>query len=108
MSNAKISNYSEIGKLNTVIVHKPGEEMENMTPETASEVLYDDILTLDLALKEHAQLTGVLNTVADSSLETDDRFVDAWRNAVCDLHWLSDFVHAYFPCIHLWYLGRKL
>ncbi len=59
MSAAKISNYSEIGKLNTVIIHEPGSEMENMTPATAHEVLYDDILTLDLALKEYAQLSGV-------------------------------------------------
>ena len=36
---SKISNYSEIGKLNTVIIHEPGPEMEDMTPETAAEVL---------------------------------------------------------------------
>ncbi len=62
MSN--ISVHSEIGKLNTVIIHQPGNEMENMTPATAQEVLYDDILNLDLALQEHRQLTGVLRRVA--------------------------------------------
>ena len=51
---------SEIGSLETVVVHTPGREMENMTPDTASEVLYDDILSLRLALAEHRQLTGVL------------------------------------------------
>jgi len=55
---------SEIGALDTVVVHTPGQEMENMTPATAAEVLYDDILSLPLALEEHRQLTGVLEKVA--------------------------------------------
>ena len=81
MSTAKISNYSEIGKLNTVIIHEPGAEMENMTPETAHEVLYDDILTLDLALKEHAQLAGVLNKVADNVLELKTLLADVLEDS---------------------------
>ena len=56
---------SEIGPLETVVVHTPGQELENMTPDTAAEVLYDDILNLPLALREHQQLTGVLGTVAN-------------------------------------------
>jgi len=60
----EISLDSEIGELQTVVVHTPGQEMENMTPATAAEVLYDDILNLPLALSEHRQLTGVLGRVA--------------------------------------------
>ena len=56
---------SEIGPLETVIIHSPGQEMENMTPDMAAEVLYDDILTLELADREHRQLRGVLGQVAD-------------------------------------------
>ncbi len=55
---------SEIGRLETVVVHTPGQELENMTPDTAAEVLYDDILNLQLALREHQQLTGVLGNIA--------------------------------------------
>jgi len=61
----EISLDSEIGALQTVVVHTPGQEMENMTPATAAQVLYDDILNLPLALREHRQLTGVLGQVAD-------------------------------------------
>jgi rhombotail lipoprotein len=101
MSAAKISNYSEIGQLNTVIIHQPGPEMENMTPETASEVLYDDILTLDLALKEHAQLSGVLNLVADQVLEfsgllsdilVDEKVKLDLIQDVCNLHGHQELV----------------
>lgn len=56
---------SEIGPLQTVVVHSPGQEIENMTPTSATEVLYNDIINLPLARKEHRQLTGVLGQVAD-------------------------------------------
>ena len=90
MSTAKISNYSEIGKLNTVIIHEPGSEMENMTPETAHEVLYDDILTLDLALKEHAQLAGVLNKVTDNVFEFRDLLTTVLEDSRVKLDLLQD------------------
>ncbi len=56
---------SEIGRLSAVLVHRPGREIENMTPSMAPEVLYDDILNLELAVREHDQLTHVLSQVAD-------------------------------------------
>ncbi len=54
---------SEFGKLEGVIVHRPGSEVENMTPENAERALYSDILNLSIASKEFAQLEGVLNKV---------------------------------------------
>jgi arginine deiminase len=64
MQDTRIHIDSEIGKLNAVMVHRPGREIENMTPASAAEVLYDDILNLQLAVREHDQLTGVLRRVA--------------------------------------------
>ena len=40
----KVRLYSEIGKLNAVLLHRPGIEIERMTPENAHEALYSDIL----------------------------------------------------------------
>jgi len=51
---------SEIGKLNGVIVHIPGPEVENMTPENAERALYSDILNLSIALPEYNNFLGVL------------------------------------------------
>ncbi len=56
---------SEVGRINAVMVHQPGQEIENMTPATAAEVLYDDIISLPLARAEHQQLTGVLDKLAN-------------------------------------------
>ena len=76
MRETQISIDSEIGALNAVMVHRPGREIENMTPASAAEVLYDDILNLQLALREHDQLTGVLRRVADV-YEFEDLLCDA-------------------------------
>jgi len=51
---------SEIGRLTGVILHRPGPEVSNMTPETAERALYSDILNLAVAGEEYAQLEGVL------------------------------------------------
>ena len=56
----EVNVQSEIGKLNGVILHTPGEEVENMTPENAERALYSDILNLSIAQKEYQQLSGVL------------------------------------------------
>jgi arginine deiminase len=55
---------SEIGVLESVIIHTPGAEVENMTPENAERALYSDILNLNIGLSEYRQLHGVLNEVA--------------------------------------------
>ncbi|WP_332457060.1 arginine deiminase [Petrimonas sp.] len=62
MSTSKLTLnvQSEIGKLEAVMLHYPGPEVENMTPKNAQRALYSDILNLSIAQKEYAQLKGVL------------------------------------------------
>ena len=50
---SKINVYSEIGKLKTVLLHEPGEELHNLTPQRLDDLLFDDIPWLPLAKKEH-------------------------------------------------------
>lgn len=51
---------SEIGELEAVILHKPGSEVENMTPQNAERALYSDILNLTIASEEYEELHQVL------------------------------------------------
>ena len=60
----KIAVQSEIGKLDAVLLHTPGAEVENMTPRMAQRALYSDILNLSIARKEYEQIEGVLSKVA--------------------------------------------
>lgn len=61
----KIEVQSEIGKLNAVLLHRPGAEVENMTPLNVQRALYSDILNLSIAQAEYEQLYGVLSKVSD-------------------------------------------
>jgi arginine deiminase len=50
---SKIHVNNEIGKLKTVLLHEPGEELHNLTPKHLDDLLFDDIPWLPLAKKEH-------------------------------------------------------
>ncbi len=71
---------SEFGELEAVIVHTPGLEVEEMTPETAKRALYSDILNLSVAREEYAQLKGVL-AMKSKCLEVTDLLADILGNA---------------------------
>ncbi len=60
----KIQVSSETGPLEAVILHRPGPEVENMTPANAERALYSDILNLSVASEEYEQLKGVLEKVS--------------------------------------------
>ncbi len=60
----KINIQSEIGRLDAVLLHKPGAEVENMTPRNVQRALYSDILNLSIARQEYDQLSGVLSKLA--------------------------------------------
>jgi arginine deiminase len=44
---------SEIGRLKKVLLHRPGKEVENLTPELMDRLLFDDIPYLKVAQEEH-------------------------------------------------------
>jgi arginine deiminase len=51
---------SEIGRLRSVLVHLPGQELLAVTPDTREDFLYDDIIDLENAQKEHRRLVAIL------------------------------------------------
>ncbi|MCW8848954.1 MAG: arginine deiminase family protein [Melioribacteraceae bacterium] len=59
----KININSEIGDIEGVILHTPGPEVENMTPQNAERALYSDILNLSVASREYDQFKKVLKKI---------------------------------------------
>ncbi len=53
---------SEIGKLKTVLLHRPGLELENLTPRMLEKLLFDDIPWLNLAVHEHDYLADLFKS----------------------------------------------
>ncbi|MCK5867171.1 MAG: arginine deiminase [Mycoplasmataceae bacterium] len=49
----KIKVYSEIGKLRKVLLHRPGKEVSRIYPEIFERILFDDIMWLEQAQKDH-------------------------------------------------------
>lgn len=51
---------SEIGKLKKVMLHRPGQELENLMPEYLDRLLFDDIPYLRIAQEEHNSFADIL------------------------------------------------
>lgn len=51
---------SEIGRLRTVLVHTPGPELLAVTPDTREDYLYDDIIDVEAAQREHRRFVAIL------------------------------------------------
>jgi len=75
--NVQVS--TEIGKLEAVILHTPGSEVEKMTPQNAERALYSDILNLNIASKEYSQLHQVLDKLT-STFQVKDLLFDILKN----------------------------
>jgi len=56
---------SEIGALRTVLCHTPGAELLAVTPSNREQFLYDDIIDLDQARREHQRFRAILARFCD-------------------------------------------
>lgn len=63
---------SEIGKLKTVLLHRPGRELENLTPMYLKELLFDDIPYLKQAQAEHDAFAETLRSRGVEVLYLDE------------------------------------
>lgn len=55
-----VHNYSDIGKLNRVLMHRIDRAVEGIVPDNLESMLFDDIPYLEAAQKEHDQYVQVL------------------------------------------------
>ena len=51
---------SEIKPLKKVLVHRPGNELLNLTPDSLTRLLFDDIPYLKVAQEEHDEFVGIM------------------------------------------------
>ena len=66
MGDKALNVTSEIGRLKTVLLHRPGEEVENLTPDLLDRLLFDDIPYLKIAREEH---DAFAQTLRDAGVE---------------------------------------
>jgi arginine deiminase len=80
MDKRKINVYSEIGNLKTVLIHRPGEEIENLIPEYLERLLFDDIPFLKVAREEHDNFAKILQNNGVETLYLEDLTVEAIKD----------------------------
>ena len=91
MAQINLSVFSEIDRLQQVVIHKPGREVDLMVPDMMEKLLFDDILCGDLARREYDVFRQVLDRVADEVLDIQDLFVEALADEGVKLAFIEDF-----------------
>src|SRR6266498_2574747 len=81
---------SETGRLRQVILHRPGIELNRLTPDNIGTLLFDDILWAKRAREEH------------------DAFAQALRDRGVTVHYFADLLTAVLdnPKARAWVLDR--
>jgi arginine deiminase len=64
--------HSEVGRLRTVLVCRPGLAHRRLTPTTARELLFDDVMWVENAERDHADFVGELRRRGVEVLELHD------------------------------------
>lgn len=83
---------SEIGKLKTVLLHRPGNELLNLTPDTLGELLFDDIPFLPNAQKEHDAFAQLLRENGVKVVYLEDLVADVITNSEIRKEFLTQFI----------------
>ncbi len=83
---------SEIGKLKTVLLHRPGAEVENLTPELLERLLFDDIPYLKVAREEHDFFADTLRNNGVEVLYLEKLAAEALENKEVKTRFISQFI----------------
>jgi arginine deiminase len=68
---------TEVGRLRTVMLHRPGAELKRLTPRNSADLLFDDIPWVERAQEEHDAFAEALRSRGVEVLYLWDLLVDA-------------------------------
>ena len=92
LPSASYGVHSEVGQLRKVLVCSPGLAHERLTPTNCDDLLFDDVMWVEQARRDHAELVGIMS----------DRGVE-----VVELHDALAATMA-IPSARSWLLDRKI
>ena len=91
---APIHITSEIGRLKTVLLHRPGEELESLTPEYLQDLLFDDIPYLKVAQAEHDAFADLLRSRGVEVLYLDQLAAEALADEAVRRRFIVEIITA--------------
>ena len=68
---------TEVGRLRTVLLHRPGAELKRLTPRNSADLLFDDLPWVERAQEEHDTFADALRSRGVDVLYLRDLLVDA-------------------------------
>ncbi|CAM2735706.1 arginine deiminase [Fructilactobacillus fructivorans] len=71
---------SEIGRLKSVLLHRPGKEIENITPATMKRMLFDDVPFQKIADEEHDYFAHLLRDQGVETVYIEDLLEDVLQD----------------------------
>ena len=77
----KIDVQSEVGRLESVLLHRPGDEVVRMTQHDLDRMLFDDILSPAEAAREHEVMAGIMAATGAEVLELEDLLAESLQAA---------------------------
>lgn len=87
-----INNYSEIGKLNKVLLHRLGGEIEGLVPDNFERLLFDDIPYLKIAQQEHDRFADLLRENGVEVIYYQDETAKALKDDAIRKSFVKDFI----------------
>jgi arginine deiminase len=78
-----------VGRLRRVLLHRPGPELDRLTPGNVAELLFDDVLWVDRARQEHDAFAAVLRGRGVEVLYVDDLLAETLAQPAAR-SWLLD------------------
>ncbi|NQT61243.1 MAG: arginine deiminase, partial [Bacteroidetes bacterium] len=75
-TGSSLQVYSEIGSLKRVLLHRPGSELETLTPKYLDTMLFEDIPFLDSMREEHNAFAETLRKNGCDVLYVEDMLMD--------------------------------
>ena len=90
MNNLNV--YSEIGRLRKVLLHRPGYEIENLTPELMDRLLFDDIPYLEIAREEHDAFAKVFTDNGVEVVYLEDLVAEVLEEISVKEEFLKQFI----------------
>lgn len=83
---------SEIGRLRTVLLKRPGDELENITPATMTDLLFDDTPYLKIAQAEHDAFAATLREQGIETLYIEQLVADVLADADIRAQFVAQFI----------------
>ncbi len=101
---------SETGRLQSVIVHTPGNEVSLVNPEHKDELLFDDIIFEDDARQEHLDMLEIFKTAMPDNgeiLEITDLFLETLQQKEARTYFIKSLVEK-LPELNLYTVKKDL